>query len=61
MQKQPLKYDDVLTIYREDDRLNRFANKLERDYDSSEKIDWNDLIIKDTLEAYWTDIGGEGA
>ncbi|MFT6067874.1 MAG: hypothetical protein ACJAT2_001217 [Bacteriovoracaceae bacterium] len=61
MQKKPVKFEDVLSIYQEDERMNRFAKNLERKYETNETIDWNELIIKDRLEAYWTDIGGEGA
>lgn len=61
MQKNRMDFKDALLLYQEDERLNRFAKNLERKHESGEVIDWNELIVKDRLEAYWTDIGGEGA
>ena len=61
MQKNRMDFKDALLLYQEDERLNRFAKNLERKHELGEVIDWNELIVKDRLEAYWTDIGGEGA
>ncbi len=52
---------DVIDQYTSDDRLVRFADILKRKIESDNRADLDEFVTQHTMEAYWCDLGGEGA
>lgn len=53
--------DHFLDIYQSDDQLIRFANKFKKLSMNMNAEEAEKMIIDDIFDAYWQDIGGEGA
>lgn len=54
-------FDEILEFYRQDDRLVRYVDRFTKELESDETACMEELLTEHIWEAYWLDIGGEGA